>query len=233
MQARDPEDRVPSVTIGIGRAMLSNRVSHFLNLKGSRLVPSSCSAFRSDNHKSMTIDTACSGSLVGLDVACRYLQTGEMTGAIVAGCNLYLNPEHNMDLSAMKGANTLSGRCHTFDAKADGYCKAEAVNCVILKKLSDAIADGDPVRAIIRGSATNSDGYTPGIASPSVTAQATATRQAYANAGITNLNDTGYLECHGTGTQAGDPIETNGVSSVFAPSRDASQPLVVGSVSHY
>ncbi|KAI9720556.1 MAG: Type I Iterative PKS [Chrysothrix sp. TS-e1954] len=218
MQARDPEDRVPSVTIGIGRAMLSNRVSHFLNIKGS----------------SMTIDTACSGSLVGLDVACRYLQTGEMSGAIVAGCNLYLNPEHNMDLSAMKGANTLSGRCHTFDTKADGYVKAEAVNCVILKKLSDAIADGDPIRAVIRGSATNSDGYTPGIASPSAEAQAAATRQAYINAGITNFNDTGYLECHvviaGTGTQAGDPIETNGVSSVFAPSRDADKPLIVGSI---
>ena len=146
----------------------------------------------------MTIDTACSGSLVGLDVACRYLQTGEISGAIVSGCNLYLSPEHNMDLSAMKGANTLSGKCHTFDSKADGYVKAEAVNCVIVKRLEDAIRDKDPIRAVIRGSATNSDGWTAGIASPSSEAQAAATRQAYINAGIKDLSQTGYLECHGT-----------------------------------
>lgn len=102
---------------------------------------------------------------------------------------------------AMKGASSLSGRCHTFDIKADGYIKAEGVNAVILKRLSDAIRDGDPIRAVIRGSATNSDGRTPGIASPSSEAQATAIRAAYANAGISDLSGTNYLECHGTGTQ--------------------------------
>ena len=102
---------------------------------------------------------------------------------------------------AMKGASSLSGRCHTFDVKADGYIKAEGVNAVILKRLSDAIRDGDPIRAVIRGSATNSDGRTPGIASPSSEAQATAIRAAYANAGISDLSGTAYLECHGTGTQ--------------------------------
>ena len=101
----------------------------------------------------------------------------------------------------MKGASSLSGRCHTFDIKADGYIKAEAVNAVILKRLSDAIRDRDPIRAVIRGSATNSDGRTPGIASPSSEAQATAIRAAYANAGISDLSGTTYLECHGTGTQ--------------------------------
>ena len=101
----------------------------------------------------------------------------------------------------MKGASSLSGRCHTFDLKADGYIKAEGVNAIILKRLSDAIRDGDPIRAVIRGSATNSDGRTPGIASPSSEAQATAIRAAYANAGISDLNNTTYLECHGTGTQ--------------------------------
>ena len=102
---------------------------------------------------------------------------------------------------AMKGASSLSGRCHTFDIKADGYIKAEGVNAVILKRLSDAVRDGDPIRAVIRGSATNSDGRTPGIASPSSEAQAVAIRAAYANAGITDLSGTAYLECHGTGTQ--------------------------------
>lgn len=101
----------------------------------------------------------------------------------------------------MKGAHSLSGRCHTFDVNADGYIKAEGVNAVILKRLDDAVKDGDPIRAVIRGSATNSDGRTPGIASPSAEAQVSAIRAAYANAGIADLNNTTYIECHGTGTQ--------------------------------
>lgn len=100
----------------------------------------------------------------------------------------------------MKGASSVSGRCHTFDVKADGYIKAEGVNSIILKRLDDAIRDNDPIRAVIRGSATNSDGRTPGIASPSSEAQAVAVRAAYANADI-DLGGTTYLECHGTGTQ--------------------------------
>lgn len=178
MQARDPDDRVASVTVGVGRAILSNRISHFLNIHGP----------------SMTIDTACSGSLVGLDVACRYLSSGEISGALVAGANLYLSPEHNQDSGPMKGASSLTGRCHTFDRKADGYIKAEGINCVMLKRLSDAVRDGDPIRAIIRGTATNSDGKTPGIASPSWQAQARATKAAYRNAGIDDLSMTGYVE---------------------------------------
>ncbi|KAI0421157.1 putative polyketide synthase [Xylaria grammica] len=214
MQARDPDDRAPSVTIGVGRAILSNRISHFLNIHGP----------------SMTIDTACSGSLVGLDVACRYLGSGEINGALVGGANLYLSPEHVMDSGPMKGAASLSGRCHTFDKKADGYIKAEAVNCVMLKRLADAERDGDPIRAIIRGTATNSDGKTPGIASPNSEAQAVATRSAYANAGITDFSLTAYIEMHGTGTQAGDPEEVKGVASVFSPSRSQSAPLIIGSI---
>jgi acyl transferase domain-containing protein len=101
----------------------------------------------------------------------------------------------------MANTSSLSGKCHTFDIKADGYIKAEAVNAIFLKRLEDAIRDGDPIRAVIRGSATNSDGRTPGIASPSAEAQAAAIRAAYANAGLTAFNETSYLECHGTGTQ--------------------------------
>ncbi|KAE8392501.1 hypothetical protein BDV23DRAFT_192476 [Aspergillus alliaceus] len=214
IQARDPEDRAPGAVVGIGRAMLSNRISHYVNFKGP----------------SMTIDTACSGSLVGLDVACRYLHTGEVDGAIIGGANMYFSPEHNLNTGAMSVANSLSGRCHTFDVKADGYCKAEAINCVYLKRLSDAVRDGDPIRAVIRGSATNSDGNTPGIASPNSAAQAAAIRSAYVHAGITNLNDTLYLEFHGTGTQAGDPLEASGVASVFSTSRKPEAPLYIGSI---
>jgi acyl transferase domain-containing protein len=176
----------------------------------------------------MTIDTACSGSLISLDLACRYLDTGDADGAIVAGCSLYMNPEHNMDQSAMNATGSPTGRCWTFDARADGYIKAEAVNAIILKRLDDALRDGDPIRAVIRGTATNSDGWTPGIANPSADAQAAAIRRAYLRAGISDFTRTAYLECHGTGTLAGDPIEVKAAASVFAHGR--SHPLRIGSV---
>ncbi|RFU78094.1 polyketide synthase [Trichoderma arundinaceum] len=175
MQNRDPEDRPASIEIGIGRAILANRISHALNIKGP-------------------------------------------------------SPEHVMDTGPIRMAHSPTGYCHTFDIKADGYVKAEAVSSVILKRLDDAIRDGDPIRAIIRGSTTNSDGRTPGIASPNPVAQAAAVRTAYANAGIKDLGLTTYLECHGTGTQAGDPLEVKGVSSVFSQFRSEDSPLVIGSV---
>lgn len=133
----------------------------------------------------------------------------------------------------MKSAASPSGKCHTFDVKADGYIKAEAVNVVILKRLDDAVRSGDPIRAVIRGSATNSDGRTPGIASPSSEAQASAIRTAYANAGISDLSSTTYVECHGTGTQVGDSLEAEGVSSVFVATRTLDEPLIVGSVCYF
>ena len=214
IQMRDPEDRADGMTIGVGRAILSNRISHFLNIKGA----------------SMTIDTACSGSLVSVDVACRYLQTGQISGAIIAAANLYLCPEQNQDMGAMRAASSFSGKCHTFDAKADGYCKAEGINAVVLKRLDDAIRDGDPIRAVIRGSATNSDGWTSGIASPNGDAQTVAMRAAISAAGISDLNDIGYLECHGTGTLAGDPEEVHAAASVFSPARSIDEPLIIGSI---
>lgn len=179
----------------------------------------------------MTIDTACSGSLVSVDVAARYLQAEDINTAIVAGANIYLNPEHCIDLSGLSGAASLTGKCWTFDAKADGYVKAEAINTIIIKRLKDAIQAKDPIRAIIRGTASNSDGWTAGIASPSSEAQAEVTRRAYANAGITDYNSTSYLECHGTGTKTGDPVEVKGAASVFCTTRPTDKPLFIGSVS--
>ncbi|KAK7422917.1 hypothetical protein QQZ08_009273 [Neonectria magnoliae] len=214
LQARDPEDRAGGISMGIGRSILSNRISHFLNIKGP----------------SMTIDTACSGGLVSLDVACKYLQAGMMDGAIVASANINLDPEHTIESGSLRGTISESGKCHTFDNKADGYVKSEAVNCVYVKRLRDAIRDGDPVRAVIRATSSNSDGRTPGIASPSSEAQAAAAMAAYTRAGISDLSRTGYLECHGTGTPAGDPIEVNGASMVFKASHPAHDPLIVGSI---
>ncbi|RWA06745.1 hypothetical protein EKO27_g8349 [Xylaria grammica] len=200
MQNRDAEDRPANCAIGVGRAIMANRLSYFLNIKGP----------------SITIDTACSGSLVGLDLACRAIQSGDVNTAIVATSNLYLNPEHAMDIGNVGQAHSPSGLCHVFDMDADGYVKAEAVSCVIVKRLSDAIRDRN--------------GRTGGIASPNSEAQANAIRTAYANAGITNLNETAYLECHGTGTQAGDPTELEGVGKVFSESRRAETPLLIGSL---
>lgn len=130
----------------------------------------------------------------------------------------------------MISAASPSGRCWTFDARADGYIKAEAVNALVLKRLEDALRDGDPIRAIIRGTSVNSDGWTPGIASPNASAQALAIKRAYNRAGIVNLGETAYLECHGTGTLAGDPIECRAASSVFSPFRFDDSPLRIGSV---
>ena len=101
----------------------------------------------------------------------------------------------------MREAFSPTGKCHTFDAKADGYIKAEGVNAVLVKRLKDAIRDGDPIRAIIRGSASNNNGRGTGLSAPSTEAQASAMRTAYANARITDFSATSFLECHGTGTQ--------------------------------
>ncbi|KAK1579370.1 reducing type I polyketide synthase [Colletotrichum navitas] len=214
MQSRDPENRPESATIGVAWSILSNRISHFLNIHGP----------------SMTVDSACSASLVGVEVACRYLDTHQADGVLVAGASLWLTPEHNEEIGMMRMTQSATGKCHSFDAKADGYAKAEGMNVVYLKRLDDALRDGDPIRAVIRGTATNSDGRTPGIASPSAEAQSAAIRAAYTNAGITNFNDTQYLECHGTGTPAGDPIEVKGAASVFANTREPGQDLVIGSI---
>ncbi|KAI2616727.1 reducing type I polyketide synthase [Hypoxylon sp. NC1633] len=216
MTCRDPEDRTESPTMGSGRALLSNRISHFLNVHGP----------------SITLDTACSSTLIALDTACLYLHANQCDAVIVGGVNMYFSPERNQDMGAMRPTASSTGRCHTFSAHADGYTEAEAVNAVFLRRLDDAVRDGNPIRAIIRGTAINSAGRTPGIASPSPEAQAMAIRAAYQNAGFTEdeFADTGYLECHGTGTLAGDPAEVEGLASVFAKTRPARNPLVIGSV---
>ncbi len=117
---------------------MANRLSYFLNIKGP----------------SVTLDTACSGSMVGLHLAVRALHNGEADAAIVATSNIYLNPEHVQDVGSLGQAHSPTGLCHTFDASADGYIKSEAVSSLIIKRLSDAIRDRDPIRAVIRGTAS-------------------------------------------------------------------------------
>ncbi|KAL6817692.1 reducing type I polyketide synthase [Trichoderma camerunense] len=215
MMRMDGEGLPTSFTIGTSTAYLSNRVSHFLDIHGP----------------SITMDTACSGSLVALDVACWYLHNRQADAMIVGGSSIWMRPEDIKDVGPMHSARSVTGKCHTFDSKADGYVKSEGINIVYVKRLEDAIRDNDPIRAVIVGTAGNSAGRSPnGIFSPSAELQAINLRTAYANAGITNFNDTTYLECHGTGTSVGDAVEANGVASVFAKTRDLSNPLIIGSI---
>jgi acyl transferase domain-containing protein len=114
-----------------------------------------------------------------------------------------------------QGVLSPSGSCKTFDASADGYGRGEAVNMIFVKKLSQAIRDGDPIRAVIRGTSVNCDGRTNGMITPSPTAQEALIRRTYEVAGISNLSETAVVECHGTGTAVGDPLETTAVARCF------------------
>ncbi|KAI0505428.1 hypothetical protein F5B22DRAFT_524155 [Xylaria bambusicola] len=178
--------------------MVSERVSHELDLRGP----------------SMTIRTACSSALIGLNEACMAIFKGDCESAIVGGTNLILAPDLFTRLSDQ---NFLSpdGECRTFSADANGYARGEAVVSIYVKSLSAALRDGNPIRSVISGSATNFDGKTNPLTSPSATAQEALIRRAYKVAGISDFSRTALFECHGTGTATGDPIETEAVASVF------------------
>lgn len=173
----------------------------------------------------MTIRTGCSSSLIGLHEACQALYSGECHSAIVAGTNMILTPTMTVAMTE-QGVLSPSGLCKTFDAEADGYARGEAINAVYIKRLSDAIQDGDPVRAVIRATATNCDGKTPGIACPSSETHESMIRRAYQVARLSDLSKTAFVECHGTGTAVGDPLETAAVANVFGRNG-----IFIGSVS--
>ncbi|OJK01834.1 hypothetical protein ASPACDRAFT_50671 [Aspergillus aculeatus ATCC 16872] len=208
MQARDPEALHRYSATGSGTAILSNRLSYIFDLRGP----------------SFTLDTACSSSIYCLHSAVTAIKAGECEGAVVAGANLIMGPEQH--LGTMKGGVlSPTSTCHTFDASADGYGRAEGVSALYIKRLSAALRDGDPIRAVIRGSAVNANGKTSGITQPSIAGQAEVIRKAYRVAGI-DAQDTEYVECHGTGTAVGDPMEVEGLSRVFA--RKGRSPLLIG-----
>ncbi|KAF7597000.1 hypothetical protein BBP40_011366 [Aspergillus hancockii] len=193
-------------------SLLANRISWFFDLKGP----------------SVMLDTACSSSLVAFHLACQSLRSGEATSAIVAGSALILSPDFFILLSG-PGFLGPDGKCHSFDQKANGYGRGEGVASIILKPLDAALRDGDPIRAIIRGTATNHDGKTPGIALPSQKSQEELIRSAYRSAGL-GMGQTGYFEAHGTGTQAGDPIETGAIGNTIGVTKSPGDPLLIGSI---
>jgi acyl transferase domain-containing protein/SAM-dependent methyltransferase len=177
---------------------------------------------------SMAVDTACSGSLVAVHLACGSLRSGECRMALAGGFNLILSPEININFSKSR-MMAADGRCKTFDARADGYVRGEGCGMVALKRLSDALADGDRILGLIRGSAVNQDGRSGGLTVPNGTAQQAVIRQALANAGV-EPREIGYVEAHGTGTALGDPIEAHALAAALGVGRPAGEPLAVGSV---
>lgn len=197
VKIRDPQDHDRYRVVGTGSYALSNRVSYEYDLGGP----------------SLTIQTACSSSLVGLHEACQALYSGECSSALVAGTNLIFTPTMTTSMSDNLVISK-SGVCRTFDAAADGYGRGEAVNAIFIKPLDKAIRDGDPVRAVIRASATNCDGKTPSITTPGSAAQERLIRRAYKKAGL-DPSSTGLFECHGTGTTVGDLAETSVVGKIF------------------
>ncbi|KJY25621.1 type I polyketide synthase, partial [Streptomyces sp. NRRL S-495] len=196
---------------GVNRGLIANRVSHALDLRGP----------------SLTVDSAQSSSLVAVHLALESLRTGESDVALVAGVNLNLAPESTLTVERF-GALSPEGRCATFDAGADGYARGEGAVLLVLKPLARAVADGDPVHAVLLGSAVNSDGGTDGLTVPSADAQAAVIRAAARRADVAP-GLVQYVELHGTGTRVGDPVEAAGLGAALGAGRPAGRPLLVGS----
>jgi acyl transferase domain-containing protein/NADPH:quinone reductase-like Zn-dependent oxidoreductase len=176
----------------------------------------------------VALDTACSSSLVATHLACQSLRTGESDLALAGGVNVILSPDA-MVLFSKWGMMAPDGACKTFDADADGFVRAEGCAVIALKRLSDALAGGDPILAVIRGSAVNSDGRSSGLTVPNGPAQEAVVRKALASAGL-KAADIDYVEAHGTGTPLGDPIEVEALGAALGAGRHAGAPLRIGSV---
>ena len=174
------------------------------------------------------VDTACSSSLVAVHLACQSLRNGESNLALAGGVNVILLPDA-MVLFSRWGMMAPDGTCKTFDAAADGFVRSEGCAVIALKRLSDAIADGSPILAVIRGSAVNSDGRSSGLTVPNGLAQQALLKTALSNAGL-QPGDIAYVEAHGTGTPLGDPIEVEALGAVMCKGRPADQPLLIGSI---
>jgi acyl transferase domain-containing protein len=198
--------------VGSMMTMLSNRLSYAFDLRGP----------------SLSIDTACSSSLVAIHQACQALRSGEIDCAVAGGVSLILAPQYSI-AESRGGFLSPDGRCKAFDVRANGYVRGEGAGVLILKPLSRALADGNRIHAIIRGSAANQDGNSNGITVPRQEAQQAVLRAACGQAGILP-GQLDYVEAHGTGTPVGDPIEAAALGSVLADGRDPSGRVWVGSV---
>ncbi|MEO8152057.1 MAG: beta-ketoacyl synthase N-terminal-like domain-containing protein [Rhizobacter sp.] len=197
---------------GNAYSVVAGRLSYFLGVHGPAVA----------------VDTACSSSLVALHQACQALRLGECDMALSGAVNLILTPEMNINFSRARMMSP-DGRCKTFDAAADGYVRGEGCAVLVLKRLSDAQAQGDRVLAVVRGSALNQDGRSGGLTAPNGPAQEAVVRAALESAQVSAAS-IGYVETHGTGTPLGDPIEVGALGAVLGEGRAASNPLPIGSV---
>ena len=197
---------------GNAPSVAAGRIAYSLGLRGPAL----------------TVDTSCSASLVAIHLACQSLRSGESRMALAGGANVICSPE---TMIALSKAHMLApdGRCKTFDAAADGFARGEGCGVLVLKRLSDAVSDGDTVRAVIRGTAVNQDGRSGGLTVPNGPAQESVIRAALDAAGA-SPDEIDYVEAHGTGTSLGDPIEIRALSAALGAERPHGAPLLVGSV---
>jgi acyl transferase domain-containing protein len=197
---------------GNSHSMAAGRISYLLGLTGPSLV----------------VDTACSSSLVSVHLAVNSLRNQECTLAIAGGVNRLLSPEVSINFCQGKMLSP-DGRCATFDESANGFVRAEGCGIVVLKRLDEAIADGDRLLAVIAGSAINHDGRSSGLTVPNGVAQQVVIQKALTNAQL-SPSAVDYVETHGTGTSLGDPIEVGALNSVFGESHSATHPLLISSV---
>ena len=197
---------------GMMMTMLANRISHAFDFRGP----------------SMTVDTACSGSLVAVHLAAQSIWHGECDLALAGGVNIMIGP--NTAIAESKsGFLSTEGRSKAFDDSADGYARGEGGAVVVIKSLEKALGDGDEIYAQILGTAVSQDGHTDGITVPREEAQEAAIRAALRRACV-DPTEVGYVEAHGTGTPLGDPIEMRALSSALTLDRQATNPLLIGSV---
>ena len=197
---------------GSAHCVVPGRLSFLLDLRGP----------------SVAIDTACSSSLVAVHLACQSLRARECDIALAGGVNVILTPRASVLLSKLQ-VLAPDGRCKTFDARANGFCRGEGAGFIALKRLSDALAGGDRILAVIRGSAVNQDGHSVGLTAPNPQAQAALIRQVLAAARL-DASDVSYIEAHGTGTPLGDPIEVEALVEIFGAPRPAERACLLGSV---
>ncbi|QQM38461.1 type I polyketide synthase [Streptomyces liliifuscus] len=212
LQMSRPETIDVHAATGNAHSIAANRLSYTLDLRGP----------------SLALDAACSSSLLAVHLACESLRRGECDSALAGGVNLLITPGLSV---AFAQGNMLSpdGRCRTFDDSANGYVRGEGVGLVLLKPLSAALADGDPVHAVIRGSATAHGGRSNGLTAPRGSAQRSVIERALAQAGLSG-RAVDYVEAHGTGTSLGDPVEWEGLAAAYGKGRSTGDRCLVGSV---
>ncbi|KAF2464008.1 reducing type I polyketide synthase [Lindgomyces ingoldianus] len=203
LSTKDAEQCASHTALGVTSSMLANRLSWFFNLKGS-------------------------SSLMAIDLACKSLVSRNADMSLAAGCNLLVYPDNIHTLSNL-GLLSPDSQSYPFDNRANGYARGDGFGVLVLKRRSDAIANNDIIRAVIRGTGSNQDGYTTSITHPSGNAQAELIMSTYSRAGL-SLSKTRFVEAHGTGTPIGDPIELNAIGTTFKSHRSPDEPLYVGGV---